>query len=153
MRGTLILFVRAPQLGTGKRRLARDIGDIAALCFERVMIALLLRRLAKDRRWRLRIAVTPDRDCRRARHWRPSLETVGQGSGDLGVRMDLQEHPGAGEPPDRLDRLDRQPGRAHGWRRRISPAATAIPTASTPTSTGVPCRPCTNVWCSSSVAA
>ena len=87
MRGTLILFVRAPQLGTGKRRLARDIGDIAALCFERVMIALLLRRLAKDRRWRLRIAVTPDRDCRRARHWRPGLETVGQGSGDLGVRM------------------------------------------------------------------
>ena len=87
MRRTLILFVRAPQLGTGKRRLARDIGDIAALCFERVMIALLLRRLAKDRRWRLRIAVTPDRDCRRARHWRPGLETVGQGSGDLGVRM------------------------------------------------------------------
>ncbi|TMJ64253.1 MAG: DUF2064 domain-containing protein [Alphaproteobacteria bacterium] len=87
MRRTLILFVRAPQLGTGKRRLARDIGDIAALCFERVMIALLLRRLAKDRRWRLRIAVTPDRDCRRARHWRHGVETVGQGSGDLGVRM------------------------------------------------------------------
>ena len=43
---TLVLFVRAPQLGTGKRRLARDIGDIAALRFERTMIALLLRRLA-----------------------------------------------------------------------------------------------------------
>ena len=87
MRRTLVLFVRAPQLGTGKRRLARDIGDIAALRFERAMIALLLRRLAKDRRWRLRIAVTPDKACRRARHWRRGVETVGQGAGDLGIRM------------------------------------------------------------------
>ncbi|HEX6443319.1 MAG TPA: TIGR04282 family arsenosugar biosynthesis glycosyltransferase [Stellaceae bacterium] len=87
MRRTLILFVRVPQLGTGKRRLARDIGDIAALRFERAMIALLLRRLAKDRRWRLRIAVTPDEACRRARHWRSGVETVPQGQGDLGIRM------------------------------------------------------------------
>jgi hypothetical protein len=87
MRRALVLFVRAPQLGTGKRRLARDIGDIAALRFERAMIALLLRRLAKDRRWRLRIAVTPDKACRRARYWRNGVETVGQGQGDLGIRM------------------------------------------------------------------
>jgi hypothetical protein len=51
------------------------------------MIALLLRRLAKDRRWRLRIAVTPDKGRRRASHWRRGVETVGQGSGDLGIRM------------------------------------------------------------------
>jgi uncharacterized protein len=87
MRRTLVLFVRAPQLGTGKRRLARDIGDIAALRFERAMIALLLRRLAKERRWRLRIAVTPDNTCRRTGHWRRGVETVGQGQGDLGIRM------------------------------------------------------------------
>ena len=87
MRRTLVLFVRAPQLGTGKRRLARDIGDVAALRFERAMIALLLRRLAKDRRWRLRIAVTPDKARRRARHWRRGVEAVGQGQGDLGIRM------------------------------------------------------------------
>ena len=87
MRRTLVLFVRAPQLGTGKRRLARDIGDIAALRFERTMIALLLRRLAKDGRWRLRIAVTPDKACRRAHAWRSGVETVGQGQGDLGIRM------------------------------------------------------------------
>jgi hypothetical protein len=87
MRRALVLFVRAPQFGTGKRRLARDIGDIAALRFERAMIALLLRRLAKDRRWRLRIAVTPDKACRRARYWRRGVETVGQGQGDLGIRM------------------------------------------------------------------
>ena len=46
MRRHLVLFVRAPALGIGKRRLARDIGDVAAVRFERLMIALLLRRLA-----------------------------------------------------------------------------------------------------------
>jgi rSAM/selenodomain-associated transferase 1 len=84
---TLVLFVRAPQLGTGKRRLARDIGDIAALRFERAMIALLLPRLAKNGRWRLRLAVTPDNACLRARHWCGRVEVVGQGAGDLGIRM------------------------------------------------------------------
>jgi hypothetical protein len=87
MRRTLVLFVRAPLLGAGKRRLARDIGDIAALRFERAMIALLLRRLAKDRRWRLRIAVTPDKTFRRDCYWRCGVETAGQGHGDLGIRM------------------------------------------------------------------
>src|SRR5947207_2512309 len=44
MRRHLILFVRAPAYGSGKRRLARDIGDRAALGFERLMLARLLRR-------------------------------------------------------------------------------------------------------------
>ena len=35
---TLVLFLRAPQLGTGKRRLAREIGNVAALRFERAMM-------------------------------------------------------------------------------------------------------------------
>jgi uncharacterized protein len=87
MRRYLVLFVRAPVLGTGKRRLAREIGDVAAVRFERLMIALLLRRLAADRRWLLRIAVTPDQARHRARHWYRGVETVGQGHGDLGVRM------------------------------------------------------------------
>src|SRR5690348_8054304 len=52
----LVLFVRAPRLGAGKRRLARDIGDVAALRFERAMLDLLVRRLGRDRRWRLRLA-------------------------------------------------------------------------------------------------
>lgn len=87
MRRQLILFVRAPTLGRGKRRLARAIGDSAALGFERLMIARLLRRLAGDRRWHLRIAVTPDRACSAARCWRRGVEVVPQGGGDLGVRM------------------------------------------------------------------
>ena len=88
MRGHLILFVRAPVLGTGKRRLAREIGDVAAVHFERLMIALLLRRLAGDGRWGLRISVTPDKARHRARHWRHGIGAAGQGGGDLGRRMD-----------------------------------------------------------------
>jgi rSAM/selenodomain-associated transferase 1 len=87
MRRQLVLFVRAPALGHGKRRLAKEIGDLAAVRFERLMIALLLRRLGADRRWKVRVAVTPGRARRRARHWRPGLEVLAQGGGDLGRRM------------------------------------------------------------------
>src|SRR5260370_13374836 len=87
MRRTLVLFVRAPLLGSGKRRLAREIGDIAALRFERSMIALLLRRLAKDGRWRLRIAVTPDKARRHASYWCRGVEAGGEGTGGLGIRL------------------------------------------------------------------
>lgn len=81
MTRTLILFFREPRLGAGKRRLARDIGAVAAVNFERLMLARSLRRLGRDRRWTLRLAVTPDRAARR----RPGA--MMQGSGDLGVRM------------------------------------------------------------------
>jgi len=78
MRRHLVLFVRAPQLGSGKRRLARAIGDVATVRFERMMI---------DRRWRLRIAVTPDKARRQAGRWRRGVEVTSQGGGDLGIRM------------------------------------------------------------------
>jgi uncharacterized protein len=81
MQGTLILFFREPRLGAGKRRLARDIGAVAAVNFERLMLTRSLRRLGRDPRWRLLLAVTPDR----AAHRWPGA--VAQGSGDLGVRM------------------------------------------------------------------
>jgi rSAM/selenodomain-associated transferase 1 len=80
MRRTLILFARVPRLGGGKSRLARDIGAVAALRFERLMLARYLRRFGRDRRWRLRLALTPDREARR-------LGAMPQGHGDLGERM------------------------------------------------------------------
>ena len=83
----LIVFARAPALGAGKRRLARDIGDLAALRFERLTLARLLRRLGRDRRWRLRLAVTPDRARFRPRLWPRDAPIAGQGGGDLGERM------------------------------------------------------------------
>jgi uncharacterized protein len=86
-RRSLVLFVRAPRWGSGKRRLARDIGDAAALRFERAMLGLLLRRLARDGRWQLRLAVTPDRARCRARLWPRGVPVAAQGAGDLGVRM------------------------------------------------------------------
>ncbi len=86
-RGHLVLFVRAPRWGVGKRRLARDIGDAAALRFEQMMLALLLRRLGRDRRWRLRLAVTPGRACHCAGLWPRGVPIAAQGRGDLGERM------------------------------------------------------------------
>jgi hypothetical protein len=77
---TVILFAREPRLGAGKRRLARDIGAVAALNFERLMLARSLRLLGRDRRWRLTLAVTPDRAARR-------FGALPQGAGDLGARM------------------------------------------------------------------
>jgi uncharacterized protein len=87
IRRHLVLFVRAPRLGAGKRRLAHDLGDLAALRFERAMIALLSRRLGRDRRWRLRLAVTPDNARFAARLWPSGVPVTAQGGGDLGRRM------------------------------------------------------------------
>jgi glycosyltransferase A (GT-A) superfamily protein (DUF2064 family) len=83
----LVLFVRAPRLGVGKRRLAAGAGDIAALRFERAMLGLLARRLGRDRRWLLHLAVTPDRSLLRRRLWPRAVAIRPQGAGDLGSRM------------------------------------------------------------------
>lgn len=80
-RRTLIVFARAPRLGRVKRRLARAIGDLAALRFYRRTLAALLRRVARDKRWRTLGAVTPDHAEL------PRLICIGQGGGDLGKRM------------------------------------------------------------------
>jgi uncharacterized protein len=87
MRRHLVIFARAPALGTGKRRLARDIGDVAALRFERLMLARLLRRLGSDKRWCLRVAITPDRARHRRRLWPHGVTITAQGPADLGERM------------------------------------------------------------------
>jgi rSAM/selenodomain-associated transferase 1 len=83
----LILFLRLPRLGSGKRRLARDIGAVAALRFQRLMLARLLRRLGRDRRWRLRLAVTPDHPVRHGLPVPAGMLVTAQGAGDLGQRM------------------------------------------------------------------
>lgn len=78
MKRQLAIFLRAPQLGRGKRRLARDIGDLAALRFQRAQMARL-RPMLRDRRWSATLWVTPDRAALRL--GQP------QGRGDLGQRM------------------------------------------------------------------
>lgn len=84
MRDIVVVFARAPRLGAVKRRLARDIGERAALRFHVATMTGLLRMLAGDRRFRTILAVTPD-------HLRFRLPVrvarMPQGGGDLGVRM------------------------------------------------------------------
>lgn len=84
MKDTVILFARAPRLGAVKRRLARAIGAPAALRFHVGTLTLLARALAADRRFRSVLAITPDR----AKFRLPArLPRLGQGQGDLGMRM------------------------------------------------------------------
>src|SRR5215469_827172 len=80
----LVIFLRAPQLGRVKSRLARGIGAVPALRFYRNTVDALLRRLARDLRWRTALAVTPDI---RLRPWRVAASYRAQGGGDLGERM------------------------------------------------------------------
>jgi rSAM/selenodomain-associated transferase 1 len=84
MRDTVIVFARAPRLGAVKRRLARDIGDRAALRFHISTLTALLRELSACRRFDVLLAVTPDR----ARFRLPvRVQRIEQGYGDLGGRM------------------------------------------------------------------
>ena len=85
--GNVYVFARAPLIGTVKRRLAADIGDIAAWRFHRETTLTIVRRLARDRRWRTWLAVTPDRRAVTSFRPPPRVERIAQGPGDLARRM------------------------------------------------------------------
>jgi uncharacterized protein len=84
MRDTVVVFARAPRLGTVKRRLARTIGARAALRFHVATLVRLLQALKADRRFQTALAVTPDYARVRLPIRVVQLE---QGNGDLGLRM------------------------------------------------------------------
>jgi rSAM/selenodomain-associated transferase 1 len=87
-RRILVVFARAPRLGAVKKRLARDLGAMAALRFHRAQLAATARPLARDGRWRMVLAVTPDRATARWLDFAPrGAARVPQGRGDLGARM------------------------------------------------------------------
>jgi len=87
----LVVFAKAPRMGRVKSRLARHIGGVGAWKFYRDLLAGLTRRLGRDRRWRLWLAVSPDRAVFDAGLWRRAApgvaHLVSQGGGDLGTRM------------------------------------------------------------------
>lgn len=84
MRDTVVVFARAPRLGAVKRRLAKGIGDRAALRFHTATLTALLRDLKACGRFDVVLAVTPDR----ARFRLPMrVQRIDQGIGDLGARM------------------------------------------------------------------
>ncbi len=80
----LFIFTRAPRLGRGKRRLAREVGARAALRFHVAVLHRLARAAARDGRFRTVLAVTPDRGFIAGLH---GIARIGQGHGDLGARM------------------------------------------------------------------
>lgn len=82
----LIVMVKEPRPGRVKTRLARDIGSVEAVWWFRHQTRSLLRRL-DDPRWRIALAVAPDREGLSSRVWPPGIPKIPQGSGDLGARM------------------------------------------------------------------
>ena len=88
-RPVVIIFARAPRLGAVKRRLAAGIGARGALRFYRQMLAATAWPIARDRRWRSILAVTPAGARADWGRLAPaSTPRMGQVSGDLGRRME-----------------------------------------------------------------
>ncbi|HUC63112.1 MAG TPA: TIGR04282 family arsenosugar biosynthesis glycosyltransferase [Alphaproteobacteria bacterium] len=83
----LVVMAKSPRAGSAKRRLARDIGSVAALRFYRATLARLLRRLARDPRWKVVLYISPDRDVFARGLWPRGVARRAQGPGDLGARM------------------------------------------------------------------
>jgi len=86
-RPTVIVFLKAPQLGRVKTRLAASLGALTALQIHRSLAATLIRRLARDRRWRVMLSLSPRDQLRRRDVPCPLLPRADQGHGDLGRRM------------------------------------------------------------------
>lgn len=84
----LVIFARSPRYGVGKRRLAAQMGDIAAWRFQRWALAYLTRTLRAESRWKMWLCVTQadgGLPVRRSRCLR-------QAKGDLGVRLTRLSH-------------------------------------------------------------
>jgi len=86
-RRTLVIMLKEPRAGRVKTRLGRQIGMTCAAWWFRHQTAALLRRLARDPRWRTVLAVSPDQAGLASRVWPADLARVPQGRGDLGARM------------------------------------------------------------------
>jgi rSAM/selenodomain-associated transferase 1 len=85
-RPALAIMLKIPRPGRVKTRLARDIGTVPAAWWMRHQTARVIRRLARDPRWRLVLAVTPDAEGMASRAL-PPLPRLPQDGGDLGQRM------------------------------------------------------------------
>ncbi len=86
---TLVVMVKEPRPGRVKTRLGHEIGMVAAAWWFRHQTGSLLRRV-RDPRWRVVLAVSPDREGLSSRVWPAELLKRPQGRGDLGDRMRRQ---------------------------------------------------------------
>ena len=87
MRGTVIIFVKAPRAGQVKTRLGAGIGMGRAAALFRIMTERTIAEAQKGN-WQVILAVDPPAALRGWDSvWPPHLERVAQGAGDLGDRM------------------------------------------------------------------
>lgn len=84
---TVYVFVKTPRAGRVKTRLGRDIGMTAAAWWFRHQSRALIRRLSRDPRWSLRLAVAPDAEGLVTCALPSGVPRTPQGQGDLGARM------------------------------------------------------------------
>lgn len=120
-RPTLIVFARAPAIGVGKSRLARDVGAVEAWRAYRTMTARLLRRL-RDPRWRVVVRITPDAAGL------GGAACEGQGRGDLGARLERAVRAHARGPVAVIgaDAPEVTPARVAGALQRARPTGAAL---------------------------
>ena len=87
-RPTLIVMAKAPRLGLGKSRLAKQIGSVEAWRINRALQKLTLHE-AIDPRWRTVLCVTPDNAVALdlPNLWPRHVRRAAQGAGDLGERL------------------------------------------------------------------
>lgn len=96
MKPRLVVMLKEPRPGRVKTRLGRGIGMTEAAWWFRHQVRALLRRI-EDPRWRLMLAVSPDREGMASRVWPAHLPRLPQGRGTLGDRMGrMLRQPGAG---------------------------------------------------------
>lgn len=87
MRGTLIIFLKAPVAGRVKTRLGREIGMGRAAALFRIMTQRTITEAMRGK-WRVMLAVDPAGAVTGFENiWPSQLMRVPQGSGDLGARM------------------------------------------------------------------
>ena len=83
----LIIFLKAPRVGTVKTRLAMTLGADAACAAYRCLVTRLLNQL--DGLENVQLRFTPDEAEEEIRLWRRARWTLApQGPGDLGTRLD-----------------------------------------------------------------
>ena len=87
MRGTALLFVKAPRAGQVKTRLAADVGHGRAAALFRIMTQRAVGEIVKGG-WRAVLAVDPPSAMKGFNTlWPPRVPRIPQGRGDLGDRM------------------------------------------------------------------
>ncbi len=87
MRGTVIIFIKAPVAGRVKTRLGEAIGMGRAAALFRVLTQRTIAESLKGE-WRTVLAVDPPNAAHvSARFWPQDVERMPQGAGDLGERM------------------------------------------------------------------